>query len=197
MKSELLETFKQECEKASGKVSLARSREDAERSLSEIISKEGVNKVMLGHSLQLGSLDLDHLLMDLGIAHIVRSSNEHLDESALKDFHRRIGDAEMGITGVDYGLADTGTLVLMARSDQDRLTSLLPPMHIAVLQTNQILTGLDELCVRLMLDMEEGRGLNSCITFITGPSKTADIEMTLVRGIHGPKELHVILLDYV
>jgi L-lactate dehydrogenase complex protein LldG len=191
----LWETFKEECERVSGRVSLARSGEEVERSLSEIVAKEGVRRVMLGKSPLLRGLDLEQHLRDCGIDHMVRSSNEPLDEETLRDFLRRISDSEMGITGVDYGLADTGTLVLMARSDQDRLTSLLPPVHVAVLQTDRILTGLEELCVRLMWDREEGCGLDSCITLITGPSKTADIEFSLVRGIHGPKEVYVILWD--
>ena len=195
MMPELLETFNQECEKVSVQVTLASSREDVERALSEIISKEQVKTVMLGNSPLLRCLDLGPLLLDSGIVHIIGSSNDSLDQSALKDFRRSIRDAEMGITGVDYGLADTGTLVMMAGADQDRLSSLLPPIHVAFLQPDRILTGLDALMVRLMLDKEEGDTIHSCITFITGPSRTADIEMTLVRGIHGPKEMYVILLD--
>lgn len=103
--------------------------------------------------------------------------------------------AEIGITAVDYALADTGTLVLLARNGQARSASLLPPVHVALVKPEQILAGLDDLfpLVRIA-DRAANRELTSAVTFITGPSRTADIELTLVVGVHGPQELHVILL---
>ena len=115
----LVERFKKECEKVSGKVFLAHSRDDALGSLSRVISREGVKKVIIGNNPVLKGLDLEERLRDFGLDNIVRSSNEHLRDRALKTFHQRIQDAEMGITAVDYGLSDTGTLVLMARPNQD------------------------------------------------------------------------------
>lgn len=97
--------------------------------------------------------------------------------------------AEVGITGADYGLADTGTLVVLGSSDP-RLASLLPPVHIALLKLDTLLTGLDELLTRLPKPAEQ----TASMVLITGPSRTADIEQILVRGVHGPGELHVILL---
>lgn len=97
--------------------------------------------------------------------------------------------ADVGISGVDYGLADTGTLVTLASSDP-RLVSLLPPTHIAVLQANHLLSTLDEL---LQLLPQPGLQTASMV-LITGPSRTADIEQILVRGVHGPGELHVVMI---
>jgi L-lactate dehydrogenase complex protein LldG len=102
--------------------------------------------------------------------------------------------ADLGISGADYALADTGTLVLRARPDQDRSSSLLPPTHVAFLNQEHILPGLNELMVRVRLDLETAGRPPSCVTLISGPSKTADIEMTLVHGVHGPKEVHVVIL---
>jgi L-lactate dehydrogenase complex protein LldG len=97
--------------------------------------------------------------------------------------------ADCGITSADYALADTGSLVMIASPQEARLISLLPPMHIAVVPAERILTGLDELFTLLPNPAE----ITSSMVIITGPSRTADIEQILVRGVHGPGKLAVIV----
>ncbi len=99
--------------------------------------------------------------------------------------------ADVGITGAAYGLADTGSLVMFASDAESRLISLLPPVHVAILRVERLLTNLDELLSRVPDPGAEA----SSIVLITGPSRTADIEQILVRGVHGPGEVHVILAD--
>ncbi|MSV30391.1 MAG: hypothetical protein EXQ52_16860 [Bryobacterales bacterium] len=96
----------------------------------------------------------------------------------------------IGITSADYALADTGTLVMLSSGHEARMISLLPPAHIAIVQRERILTGLDELLSILPLPAEQ----TSSMVLITGPSRTADIEQILVRGVHGPGEVHVIVV---
>ncbi len=98
--------------------------------------------------------------------------------------------AEAGITSADYALADTGTLVMLSSLDEARMISLLPPVHLAVVPLEKLLTGLDELFTRF----ERPAELTSSMVLITGPSRTADIEQILVRGVHGPGEIHVIVV---
>jgi L-lactate dehydrogenase complex protein LldG len=98
--------------------------------------------------------------------------------------------AAYGITAADYALADTGTLVLLSSRSEARLISLLPPGHIAVVAQERILTGLDELFSVLPQPAEQ----SSSMVLITGPSRTADIEQILVRGVHGPGEIHVVVV---
>jgi L-lactate dehydrogenase complex protein LldG len=95
-----------------------------------------------------------------------------------------------GITGADYALADTGTLVLFSSPQEARMISLLPPLHLAVIRQEQILTGLDEL---FSLEPLPGNRSSSMV-LITGPSRTADIEQILIRGVHGPGEIHVVVV---
>jgi L-lactate dehydrogenase complex protein LldG len=95
-----------------------------------------------------------------------------------------------GITGADYALADTGTLVMLASPQEARLISLLPPVHIAIVEHQRLLTGLDELLSILPYPAEQ----TSSMVLITGPSRTADIEQILVRGVHGPGEIHVVVV---
>jgi L-lactate dehydrogenase complex protein LldG len=99
--------------------------------------------------------------------------------------------AEVGITGAAYGLAETGSLVMFASDAESRLISLLPPAHVSILRMTSLLANLDELLSRLPDPAE----LTSAMVLITGPSRTADIEQILVRGVHGPGEVHVILAD--
>ena len=98
--------------------------------------------------------------------------------------------AEAGITGADYALADTGTLVMLSSPEEARMISLLPPVHLAIVPLTRLLTGLDELFTRLEHPAEQ----TSSMVLITGPSRTADIEQILVRGVHGPGEIHVIVV---
>jgi L-lactate dehydrogenase complex protein LldG len=98
--------------------------------------------------------------------------------------------AAVGITGASYALADTGSLVMFASSEEARLVSLLPPVHIALVESARILTGLDELLTVVPLPADT----SSSMVLITGPSRTADIEQILVRGVHGPGEIHVVIV---
>jgi L-lactate dehydrogenase complex protein LldG len=87
-------------------------------------------------------------------------------------------------------LADTGTLVMLASPQEARMISLLPPVHIALVARDRLLTGLDELLSILPYPAEQ----TSSIVLITGPSRTADIEQILVRGVHGPGEIHIVVI---
>jgi L-lactate dehydrogenase complex protein LldG len=93
-----------------------------------------------------------------------------------------------GVTGAVCGIADTGSL-LLAGAEKDALTpSLLPEMHVVVLKRSQLVASLPE-----ALTLPEARQASAVV--VTGPSRTADIEMTLTIGVHGPGEVHVFLID--
>jgi L-lactate utilization protein LutC len=96
---------------------------------------------------------------------------------------------DVGITNAQAAIAETGTLVLDSAVEQNRLVSLVPPVHIAILDASRIFATLGETLAAL----QSGDELSPAITFITGPSRTADIELTLAIGVHGPQELYVIV----
>jgi L-lactate dehydrogenase complex protein LldG len=98
---------------------------------------------------------------------------------------------DVGITMAQTGIAETGTLVLEAEKERHRLVSLLPPVHIALVRSRDIHLTIGDALEQLR-DEEQ---MSRAITFITGPSRTADIELTLTVGVHGPKELYVIVLE--
>ncbi len=92
-----------------------------------------------------------------------------------------------GVSRALYGLADTGSVVLAASSDEPRARSLLPAVHVTLLGEDRLLPGLAELFEAL------GDDLPSALAIVTGPSRSADIEQELVVGVHGPGEVHVVL----
>jgi L-lactate dehydrogenase complex protein LldG len=107
----------------------------------------------------------------------------------------KIATAFMGITSADFCLADSATMVLKTRPGQARSVSLVPSIHVAIIPLNRILADLNELYALLQYDPEyHNEGLTRCMTFITGPSKTADIEAVMVNGVHGPREVDIYIL---
>lgn len=105
--------------------------------------------------------------------------------------------ADIGLSGADYVIAETGTLALSTLPGQMRGVSLLPPVHVAVVKHSQIVATMAD-CLAMLQD--EGRAdlqarLTSCVSFITGPSRTGAIELSLTVGVHGPGELHLVILD--
>jgi L-lactate dehydrogenase complex protein LldG len=127
------------------------------------------------------------LLRACGIADLphVRSGLKEREE-----LRRLCATSDFGITSADYALSDTGTLVMLSSLEEARMISLLPPVHIAVVSRERILTGLDELFTLVPNPAE----VSSSMVLITGPSRTADIEQILVRGVHGPGEIHVVVV---
>jgi L-lactate dehydrogenase complex protein LldG len=109
--------------------------------------------------------------------------------AAAEHTKERLADVDAGITTADYAVALSGTLVLSCDPQRPRSTSLLPPLHVAVLPVDRIIPTLGELFARMPT------AVPSALTFITGPSRTADIEMTVVRGVHGPVSVVVFLIE--
>lgn len=100
--------------------------------------------------------------------------------------------ADCGLTSAQFAIAETGTLVLCSGDERHRLASLLPARHVCVLPRSRLRGTLAEVLAAVHHD---GAPSSRTITFVTGPSRTADIELTLVVGVHGPKFLHVIVID--
>ncbi|MEO8125876.1 MAG: lactate utilization protein [Bryobacteraceae bacterium] len=127
------------------------------------------------------------VLRDTGIAGLPEVTTAGADKSELR---RLCAESDIGISSADYGLADTGTLVMVSSHQEPRMISLLPPLHIAIVPESRIIGNLDELLRLLPTPADQ----TSSMVLITGPSRTGDIEQILVRGVHGPGELHVVVI---
>lgn len=174
--------FETECTAAGGRVHRMTDHEAAACCVMALVQSARPRSVLLGRSRILEALDLPRHLASQGIA-IVTADGSRLDE--------RHFAADVAITSVDYLIAETGSLAVLARPDNPRAFTLLPPVHIVVADASQLLPDLFDLFRREVRD-----AVPSCITLITGPSKTGDIELRLVTGVHGPGELHAVLLPH-
>jgi len=123
---------------------------------------------------------LSRIIADLKATRIANSDNP-------PNAHDIFG-YEVGISTAQAGIAETGTLVLDSAVERHRLVSLVPPVHIAIINASSIVETLGD-----ALTLLQKRSISPAITFITGPSRTADIELTLAIGVHGPQELYVIV----
>ncbi len=112
------------------------------------------------------------------------------------EVRQRLAESGMGITGADYAIAETGSVVVVPRRGLSRLVSVVPPVHVAIVRPSDVVGTLDDLfALRRLEYARNGGDMGSYLNFITGPSRTADIEQTIVVGVHGPREVHMVLLN--
>ncbi|HEV8265125.1 MAG TPA: lactate utilization protein [Gemmatimonadales bacterium] len=166
---DLVERFTTQLEAVGAQWTLVRGEAEAARALRRILADAGARRVA-GSDAALVARVLPERLMGGGL------SREELFA------------CDAGVTTAQWGIAETGTLVLESAREQHRLLSLVPPIHVALLSTRCICASLGDALARVSRD-------SHAITFITGPSRTSDIELTLVIGVHGPQTVHVLLLE--
>ncbi|MBI3979801.1 MAG: LUD domain-containing protein [Chloroflexi bacterium] len=122
---------------------------------------------------------------------------EKLVKVARRELRRAFVEADMGITGANIAIASTGTLVLVTNEGNGRLVSTLPRLHVALLGVEKIVPDLDDATaiLKVLARNATGQKLSTYVSFTTGPSRTGDIELSLTTGVHGPEEVHIVLLD--
>lgn len=158
--------------------------------IADICQSSGVTDLALSGSGLIVKMELPEQLMARGLSVFIAAGSSDHDAVVT-----RLAGCGAGLTAVDYAIAETGTIVLSSDESNALLVSLLPPIHIALVSSRQISGGLNEVLGKLQ--RERINCANPCrtATLITGPSRTSDVELTLSIGVHGPKELHVILFD--
>ena len=172
---EMLARFIVEAEKLSCKIHQVDDDKSAVDVILRLISGE---KKILGWAFE-----------EIGLANFEKA----LTESGIQLEQSADPEVRYGITGVEVALAATGSIILTSDPGKVRAASLLPPVHIAVLRSNQIVKDLEN----QLSPVGKERNIfqeRSNIVVISGPSKTADIAMELVMGMHGPQELHLVLV---
>ena len=116
---------------------------------------------------------------------------------AREEMRRYFTEADIGISGANLAIAESGTLAIVSNEGNARLVTTLPPVHIAVVTTEKFVETMEEAAtlIKALTIASSGRKLTAYVSFITGPSATTDIEKERVVGVHGPEELHIIILD--
>jgi L-lactate dehydrogenase complex protein LldG len=182
---DLVARFRQEFTTAGGRLHVVADSAATAGIVLDLVRSHSIRHVLLGHDPVLDALRLVEPLRAAGV--------EILEVGTTAAENRQVlFQAELGLSGVDYLIAETGSVVLASRPEQPRSISLLPPIHIAVAQRRQMLADLFDLFAAAGASAED---LPACLSIVTGPSKTGDIELRLVTGVHGPGELHVILIS--
>lgn len=178
----IVESFKESLEAVNGHCMIARSEVEIVHALTHIIT-----------ALQATSLRARRIAISNSpvLERLVNLIAVEVDELCVAPSAADLFSFDVGITTAQAAIAETGTLVLDSSRERHRLASLVPPVHIAIIDATQIRQTLGETLSALQRDDE----ISPIITFVTGPSRTADIELTLAIGVHGPQELYVIVND--
>jgi len=122
---------------------------------------------------------------------------EAIQQHARTSLRQKFIDAAVGISGANLAIAETGTIVLVTNEGNADLTATLPPVHIALFGIDKVVATLDDAVAVLRMLPRSGTGqlMTSYVNWITGPSRSADIEQSLTIGVHGPREMHCVILD--
>jgi L-lactate utilization protein LutC len=182
-------TFLNEWSAVGGQGERVRGADAARESLARLLTAcRPANVLRWKHPL-LERLRIDHVLSERQIG--VAAWDELERQSAAERWPAAFA-ADLGITSVDWAVAETGTLALYSHPGQGRVVSLLPPNFLAILEPSQIIPDLFDLFDRLE---EHKHDLPSNVVLVTGPSKTGDIELKLTTGVHGPGNVHVLVVE--
>jgi L-lactate dehydrogenase complex protein LldG len=188
-----LARFQNEWTLAGGQFHLLQNAGAARDKILELIKAHEARKILLGNDPVLIPLDLHQFVQGNGLEVISVAGSE---STINRDWFFA---ADIGISGVDFLIAETGSLVMRSSPQQPRSLSLLPPVHIAVAERRQLVPDLFDLFDNTSDVSKDVESLTfplpSSMTLITGPSKTGDIELRLVTGVHGPGTVHVLMLD--
>jgi L-lactate dehydrogenase complex protein LldG len=198
---ELLPKFEAELTKVAGVAHRAASRQTLEEILKAILSHANATSVVLSRNPLLAALNLEPLLRAWGKGVSVWQPSgvgnaPGAGDGSLMAFAEASFAATVGITGVEFALAETGSLVVTSWTEGAQLASLAPPVHVALYRRSQLVASLDEVLEKLPVARTPEQAVpGRSVVFITGTSRTADIEQILIRGVHGPGEVHAILVE--
>ncbi|HLJ11564.1 MAG TPA: lactate utilization protein, partial [Planctomycetaceae bacterium] len=182
-------TFLAEWIAVGGRGERVRGDEAARHYLSDFLTACRPANVLRWQHPLLDRLEIDRLLSDRQIGFRTWSD---LEGRPAEERWPTAFAADLGITSVDWAVAETGTLALCSRPGQGRVVSLLPPTYLAIIEPAQIVPDLFDLFGRLE---DEKYDLPSNVTLVTGPSKTGDIELKLTTGVHGPGNVNVLIVE--
>ena len=170
-----IERFLSEVNKLSGKAERL-EQANIHSALQSLIAEQNIRKVAVWNTPRLNQLQITNSLSSLGVELISPNSDKHT-----------IAQCDLGITEAEYLLPETGTLVLLSSAEKPRAVSLAPRVHLAIVNPSMLRADMPQV-------FAEAKDSNYLV-FITGPSRTADIELTVTLGVHGPKNLYVWMLS--
>lgn len=183
---QLVDALKEQCKAIHTDVKEA-TKEELPAVIDEVMKEYGAEKAAVWDDLRFSEYGLNSF-MERPDINIWGSAP---DEDDIKITEQ----ADVGITFSDYTLAESGTVVLMNGGGKGQSVSLLPTYYIALIPLSTIVPRMSQVTKKIHEDAKAGLRTPSCINFISGPSNSADIELNLVVGVHGPVKACYILID--
>jgi L-lactate dehydrogenase complex protein LldG len=170
-----IEQFFGEIKKLSG-VGERLTPDEISNALNVLVTEQNIRKATLWQTPLIQQLGIENILKNIGVELVSPNADKH-----------KLAQCDIGITEADFILPETGTLVLRSSAEKPRAVSLLPRVHLAIV---------DPAILRADMHQVFAETKNShYLVFITGPSRTADIELTVTLGVHGPKNLYVWMME--
>ena len=181
-----LELFTSNLEALSGRVFLAKNAEEIQKQVNEWLAElKALNVMCWNH---------EELKQVLPAESIKATVHYWTPEKGREELISQTAKVEVGITWVNYGIAYTGTMAVFSSPKTGRSVSLLPPTHIGIFRRSSLVPTMSYV-MRQLIELRGKDKLPTAINFITGPSRTSDIEMDLSIGVHGPYRTWAIILD--
>ncbi|MBM7603861.1 L-lactate dehydrogenase complex protein LldG [Metabacillus crassostreae] len=191
-KDELVEVLKKHCEVIHTQF-IETNSENLTKQIRNVFKQYEVESVVTWKDVRYKQFGLeDELLKELPEENI----DVHIWDPSLKEKNIQAAEkADVGITFSDMTLAESGTVVLFSSENKGRSVSLLPKTYIAIIPKSTLVPRMTQATAYINKQVQEGRNISSCIDFITGPSNSADIELNLIVGVHGPIKATYILVN--
>jgi len=186
-REQMIEKFTENLTHETSVVYRVENHEEAADKLTEIVQSENLNNVIVSADEVIASLQLQAWGKKNNVA--IFASEKVKNHTEYK--HVVFEKVDAGITGVDYAVAESGTLVLVHDRNQPRMASLAPLTHIAIVPVERLVATYEEVTDQVFKNND---ALPAHVTFITGPSMTADIQGVPFKGMHGPKKLFVVIV---
>jgi len=174
--------FLEELEALGGHGRRVSSPEEAREYVVSLAREKGAKLLVRWDVEELDRLGVDDPLKEAGVEVVIWRD--------LGDFREETARADVGLSTAEWAIAETGSLVLTSGPGQGRTVTLLPPTYVAVVAVEKVLSTVPEAIEKYA----GGGGLPANVCFHTGPSRSGDIEMSLVTGVHGPGDVHVVLV---
>jgi len=191
----LVERFRTEFSRVSGETAVCTDSESVIDTIRDLIQSSNFATVAISQHPLCRRLQLEEKLKaELPQIHFVNETMDSESSFERSQLRERLSRVELSVTGTEYLIADIGTVVTLSNPQASREISLLPAAHLVLATPDQIYPNMAE----LFREIHEKHGdtlPGSALTLITGPSRTADIEKVLVKGVHGPTRLLAIVFD--
>lgn len=184
--NEIIDIFERELNRCGGNPAVCDSDEKLLSGISDVLKKQNAMTIVYDKNIKKEIIiELQKTFPDKKIEPLNSSSSPE----EIKD---KLSRTDIGVSIADYLIAETGTAVIFSNNTEGRILSILTPVNIIIAEKNNVLPDMKTL-LKVISDKYGDKIPHSAIIFITGPSRTADIEKILIIGVHGPKELFVFI----